>query len=116
LFYPDNVPEDYRWHYQRSTSRSASSNSPERNEESSLELIQKGRYCIGDPDDCIRYLEDYEAAGLDEAIPLFQVGDATHEEVMTTLRLFGKYVIPHFRGREAKANTAAATDGPAVTR
>ena len=111
---PDNVPEDYRWHYQRSAARSTSADSPKRSEESSLELIQQGRYCIGDPDDCIRYLEDYEAAGLDEAIPLFQIGSATHEEVMTTLRLFGKYVIPHFREREVKANTASAKGGPAV--
>ena len=107
---PNKVPEDYRWHYQRSTAP----DSPKRDEESSLGLIQQGRYCIGDPDDCIRYLEEYEAAGLDEAIPLFQVGEATHEEVMTTLRLFGKYVIPHFREREAKAGPAAAKRGPAV--
>jgi hypothetical protein len=27
------------------------------------------------------------------------VGPASHQEVMETLRLFGKYVVPHFRGR-----------------
>ena len=96
--------------------RSAAADSPKRDEESSLELIQQGRYCIGDPDDCIRYLEEYEAAGLDEVIPLFQVGIATHEEVMTTLRLFGKYVIPHFREMERKGNASPAVPkgGPAV--
>ncbi len=107
---PDNVPEDYRWHYQRSTAE----DSPKRNEESSLDLIKQGRYCIGDPDDCIRFLEEYEAAGLDEVIPLFQIGSATHEEV-TTLRLFGDYVIPHFQKRAAEAPAAVAQDAPATS-
>ena len=100
---PDDVPEDYRWHYQRSTAE----DSPKRNEAPSLDLIKQGRYCIGDPDDCIRFLEEYETAGLDEVIPLFQIGTATHEEVMETLRLFGEHVIPHFQKREA-----AAAGGP----
>jgi hypothetical protein len=32
-------------------------------------------------------------------MPLFQVGPISHEEVMKTLRLFGKYVIPHFQAK-----------------
>ena len=89
---PSRVPEDYRWHYQRSTS----TDSPKREETSSLEQIQSGRYCIGDPDDCVRYLERYAAAGVDEVMPLFQVGGISHCDVMETLRLFGEYVVPHF--------------------
>ncbi len=29
-------------------------------------------------------------------IPLFQIGPITNQEVLKTLELFGKYVIPHF--------------------
>ena len=88
----NEVPEDYRWHYDRSAaSRSQHDKTP------STELIERGDYCIGDPDDCIRFLERYEAAGVDEMIPLFQIGPLSHPEVMKTLELFGKYVIPHFR-------------------
>ena len=89
------VPEDYQWHYTRSTA----TDSPKREEASSLDQIRSGRYCIGDPDDCIRYLEAYAEAGVDEVMPLFQVGGISHEEVMDTLRLFGKYVIPHFNAK-----------------
>ena len=95
---PERVPADYRWHYDRSTD----ANSPKRDETSSLAQIESGRYCIGDPDDCIRFLERYEESGVDEIMPLFQVGPITHEEVMTTLRLFGEHVIPHFREKAKK--------------
>ena len=90
---PSGVPADYQWHYQRSTA----ADSPKRDETSSLDQIKSGRYCIGDPDDCLRYLEQYAEIGVDEIMPLFQVGTITHQEVMTTLRLFGKYIIPHFK-------------------
>jgi hypothetical protein len=41
----------------------------------------------------------YEAMGLDEIMPLFQVGPISHGEVMEALRLFGKYIIPHFQAK-----------------
>ena len=85
-----NVPDDYQWHYQRSTA----TDSPKRDDVSSLDLIKSGGYCIGDPDDCLRYLDQYSPTGVDEIMPLFQVGPITHTEVIGTLRLFGKHVIP----------------------
>jgi len=103
---PTDVPEDYRWHYQRSTT----DNSAKRDEASSLELIEEGGYCIGDPDDCIRYLEQFEPTGLDEMMPLFQIGPIAHQEVMETLRLFGKYIIPHFQGKAKTERIAGTTD------
>ena len=103
---PARVPEDYRWHYQRSQADPV-----RRDETPSLELIQRGgRFCIGNPDDCIRYIEQYEAMGVDEMMPLFQVGPVTHEEVMESLRLFGKYVIPHFQARARKAEASVPAD------
>ncbi|MFQ6029545.1 MAG: LLM class flavin-dependent oxidoreductase [Dehalococcoidia bacterium] len=102
---PSRVPEDYQYHYQRSTA----AESPKRDETSSLELVQSGRYCIGDPDDCIRYLDQYQPTGVDEMMPLFQVGPITHQEVMETLRLFGKHVIPHFK-EEAKKRAATGVE------
>jgi hypothetical protein len=41
-------------------------------------------------------------------MPLFQVGPVTHEEVMESLRLFGKYVVPHFAAKEKREAAAAA--------
>jgi hypothetical protein len=37
--------------------------------------------------------------GLDEVMPLLQVGSVSRGEVMKTLRLFGKYILPHFRAK-----------------
>lgn len=84
------MPEDYQWHYQRS----AATERAKQDETSSLDLIKEGRYCIGDPGDCLRYLEKYEPTGVDEIMPLFQIGPMANEEVTETLRLFGKHVIP----------------------
>ena len=103
---PTNVPADYQWHYQRSTA----TDSPKRDEISSLEQIKQGRYCIGDPDDCLRYLEQYTPTGVDEIMPLFQIGPMAHEEVMETLRLFGKHVIPNLSQPEQTTTATTADD------
>ena len=87
---PENVPQDYQWHYQRSTSETSN-----QNDVSSLDLIKQGRYCIGDPDDCLKFMEQYVPTGVDEIMPLFQIGTMANNEVMETLRLFGKHVIPN---------------------
>ena len=101
---PNKVPEDYRWHYQRSQGDAV-----RRDETASIDLVNDGgRFCIGNPDDCIEYIEKYEAMGVDEMMPLFQVGPVSHEEVMESLRLFGKHVVPHFAAKEKKAAAAAA--------
>ena len=58
------------------------------------------KFCVGTPADCIRFLELYEALGIEEAILLCAVGPAQHQEVLHTLRLFGEQVIPHFQARD----------------
>jgi hypothetical protein len=63
---------------------------------------------VGNPDDCIRVIEEFEAMGVDEIMPIFQAGYATHEEVMNSIRLFGKYVIPHFQKKAKKPSSASA--------
>ena len=87
---PQNVPQDYQWHYDRSTTDTSSQDNI-----SSLDLIKQGRYCIGNPDDCLKFMEQYIPTGVDEIMPLFQIGTMAHKEVMETLRLFGKHVIPN---------------------
>jgi alkanesulfonate monooxygenase SsuD/methylene tetrahydromethanopterin reductase-like flavin-dependent oxidoreductase (luciferase family) len=99
---PTSVPTDYQWHYQRSAAKETA----KRDETSSLDLIKEGRYCIGDPDDCLRFLERYIPTGVDEIMPLFQIGPMANEEVTETLRLFGKHVIPHLEKTDrAEAGT-----------
>ena len=85
---PKNVPQDYQWHYDRSASDTTSQDNI-----SSLDLIKQGRYCIGNPDDCLKFIDQYIPTGVDEIMPLFQIGTMAHKEVMETIRLFGKHVI-----------------------
>ena len=106
---PAKVPADYQWHYQRAVQ----ADTARADAVTSRSLIEDGgRFCIGNPDDCIEYIESYERMGVDEIMPLFQVGPVSHAEVMESLRLFGKYVIPHFKdkARKDKARKAAAAD------
>ena len=49
---------------------------------------------------CIRFNETYEAMGVEQVFLLCAIGPAANEEVMNTIRLFGKYVIPHFKDKE----------------
>ena len=104
---PSNVPDDYQWHYQRSTG----TDSHKGEYVSSLDQIKAGRYCIGNPDDCLGYLEQYFPTGVDEIMPLFQVGPMAHQEVMETLRLFGKHVIPQLTQPEQTTKAATTADG-----
>jgi hypothetical protein len=44
--------------------------------------------------------------GANEIMPIFQAGPATDAEVKNSLRLFGKYVIPHFKAKERHTQAA----------
>ena len=101
------VPSDYQVYVPGGGFRPTELTSPE-------EFLQKGGYCIGDPDACIKTLEQYEATGIDEVMCSTQHGPTTHEEVMNTIRLFGKYVIPHFQAKE-KQNSPTTPPGDAVS-
>ena len=60
------------------------------------------KFCVGTPADCIRFLEMYEALGIEEVFLLCAIGPAEHEEVLHTIRLFGEEVIPHFQKKSAR--------------
>ena len=103
-----NVPDSYRHHVRRIEwdTQMRQGVSPE-------EVLSTGRFCVGTPDECIEVVENYERIGVDEIMPIFQAGPATHQEVLNSLGLFGRYVIPHFKEKErrAQAATAAADNG-----
>ena len=74
-----------------------------KHEPSPREVRDRGeQFCVGTPEECIRFIELYEALGIEEMILLCAVGPAAHEEVLNTLRLFGEQVIPHFRAKEKR--------------
>jgi alkanesulfonate monooxygenase SsuD/methylene tetrahydromethanopterin reductase-like flavin-dependent oxidoreductase (luciferase family) len=100
-----DVPPDYVHHFragQRRASMTKSDITPER-----LRDTGSG-YCIGNPDACIKVAERYESLGVEELMLAIQVSPSTpHQDAMNTIRLFGKYVIPHFQEKEKGAQAAA---------
>ena len=101
---PATVPPDYQGYFARDQ-RLASG--PHPGEPTPQEVREQGtKFCVGTPADCIRFLELYEALGIEEAILLCAVGPATHEEVLHTIRLFGEQVIPHLQASKPRRAVA----------
>ena len=105
---PATVPPDYQGYYERDQKLAAG---PHPGDPTAQDVLERGTsFCFGTPDECIKFLESYEAIGIEEAFFLCAIGPETHEEVMNTIGLFGKYVIPHFdQKEEARAKAAPAT-------
>ena len=96
------VPEDYQFYFQGAARGGPSQDPQQQAPPTSDQLLAGGGYCVGDPDACIQVIEEFESMGVDEIMPIFQAGHASHEEVMNSIRLFGRYVIPHFREKEKR--------------
>jgi alkanesulfonate monooxygenase SsuD/methylene tetrahydromethanopterin reductase-like flavin-dependent oxidoreductase (luciferase family) len=64
---------------------------PRKTREEAIAMRENGAL-FGDPDDAIRTLKRWEAAGVDGV--LVAVGHLGHEHAMETLRVFGEYIIP----------------------
>ena len=111
---PTTVPPDYQGYYARDQ-RLASG--PHPGEPTPREVRERGTsFCVGTPAECIRFLELYEALGIEEVILLCAIGPAQHEEVLHTIRLFGEQVIPHFQAKEqaAGAQVSASSESARV--
>ena len=74
---------------------------------------KSGTVICGNPDDCIRGVQKYPEAGIDELLLLVQVGRMPHEAIMDTIKLIGRHVIPYFKNVEPKGlrETSAAAAG-----
>ena len=107
---PNAVPDEYKFYTQGGAVRGGgpSADPQQQKPPSQDELLAGGGYCVGNPDDCIRVIEEFEAMGVNEIMPIFQAGHATHEEVLNSIRLFGKYIIPHFQEKEKRAKAVTA--------
>ena len=57
--------------------------------------------CIGDPEEIVRNIRGWESLGVDSLVFLVQYMELlSQEEVLNSLRLFGKEVLPHFSGKQ----------------
>ena len=106
---PATVPPDYQGYYERDMKLASG---PHPGDNRAEDVLKQGRsFWVGTPDQCIQFVEDYEAMGIEQVFSLSAIGPAAHEEVMNTIRVIGNHVIPHFRAKEkCQAKEAAAAD------
>ncbi|MEV6980313.1 LLM class flavin-dependent oxidoreductase [Sphaerisporangium sp. NPDC051017] len=52
-------------------------------------------FIVGDPDHCIEQVRRYADMGVDALV--LRVDSLPHDQLMRSIELFGKYVIPHFK-------------------
>jgi alkanesulfonate monooxygenase SsuD/methylene tetrahydromethanopterin reductase-like flavin-dependent oxidoreductase (luciferase family) len=69
------------------------------------QLLEDGMAIGGNPDTISRSVEKWAEAGLDQMIFLLQAGRTTHEQVLKSIELIGRKVIPRFQ-----TSTAAAAE------
>ena len=60
-------------------------------------LAQRGVIVAGDPDSCIEAVKLHEATGVDQLQFLMATETVGHEDVMKSIEMFGKHVIPAFK-------------------
>jgi alkanesulfonate monooxygenase SsuD/methylene tetrahydromethanopterin reductase-like flavin-dependent oxidoreductase (luciferase family) len=60
-------------------------------------LRDSGSAVVGDPDRCVELAKRYEAAGCDLLLCLVNPYKIPHEQVMRSIELMGKHVIPEFQ-------------------
>lgn len=62
-------------------------------------LVSDGTMLIGTPDEIIAGIEKYEEAGVTQMVFLVQMGNLAHREILRSIELFGREVIPHFEAK-----------------
>ena len=71
-------------------------------------LADRAVTIAGDPDSCIEALKKHEATGIDQLMIMMQTETIPHEQVMKSIELFGKYVLPEFKRSAAAPAEATA--------
>ncbi len=89
------VPDSYKHHVEAINS--------ERVDRTLDDQIRAGAFAFGNPDTVSRILEDHEKLGVDQIMCIMQIGELSHQRIMNSIKLFGRYVIPHFQQKAAEA-------------
>jgi alkanesulfonate monooxygenase SsuD/methylene tetrahydromethanopterin reductase-like flavin-dependent oxidoreductase (luciferase family) len=67
-----------------------------------LGMVGAESACIGTPDEIRTKLRNFEEAGVDQVIFVSQAGNNRHEDICSSLDLFGREVLGAFKEREEK--------------
>ena len=60
------------------------------------DLKQHNMVLVGRPDEIIEKIEEFQKGGLDQLICFKQAGRIPHANIMKSIKLFAKEVMPHF--------------------
>jgi alkanesulfonate monooxygenase SsuD/methylene tetrahydromethanopterin reductase-like flavin-dependent oxidoreductase (luciferase family) len=60
-------------------------------------LVERGVLVAGDPESCLKAIRIHEAIGVDQLQFLMATETIPHDKVMSSIELFGKYVIPELK-------------------
>lgn len=60
-------------------------------------LAERGVIVAGNPDSCIQSVKRHEEIGVDQTLLIMQSDQIPHKDVMSSIELFGKEVIPAFK-------------------
>jgi alkanesulfonate monooxygenase SsuD/methylene tetrahydromethanopterin reductase-like flavin-dependent oxidoreductase (luciferase family) len=60
-------------------------------------ICERAIIVAGDPESCIKAIKVHEASGVDQIQFLMATETVPHEQVMKSIEMFGKHVIPAFR-------------------
>ena len=66
-------------------------------------MAERGIIIAGDPESCIAAARIHEASGVDEVQFLMATETVGHDEVMKSIEMFGKHVIPEFKKAKRSA-------------
>ena len=69
-------------------------------------LVERGVLVAGDPESCIRAARLHEETGVDQLQFLMATESIGHDQMMKSIEMFGKYVIPEFKKTEKVAETS----------
>ena len=83
-----DVPSSYRF--------AVNAIQTERVNTTAADHIASGAFAMGSPETVINTIAKYREAGVDQILCFMQMGNLPHSKIMNSIRLFGKYVIPHF--------------------
>jgi alkanesulfonate monooxygenase SsuD/methylene tetrahydromethanopterin reductase-like flavin-dependent oxidoreductase (luciferase family) len=82
-----------------------------RNEAQFEEFKGRGMIVSGSPETCIKALKGMESAGVDRVMCQFRLGLMPHQEIMESLALFCKEVVPAFQEQSGSRSLTLATAG-----
>jgi alkanesulfonate monooxygenase SsuD/methylene tetrahydromethanopterin reductase-like flavin-dependent oxidoreductase (luciferase family) len=74
------------------------------NDASDAQLKEHPMVVVGNPDEVNRKLETFHKSGLNQVICFKQAGNIPHQNVMRSLKLMAKHVLPHFNPHRAVAS------------